>query len=39
MVSNLFLFGHERAIAVGSWQYLLRFKLVIKITLPHKLSL
>ena len=38
MVSGPFIFGHERAIAVGSWQYLVRFKLVAKITLPDKLS-
>ena len=34
-----FVFGHERAIAVGSWQYVVRFKLVTKTTLPDKLSL
>ena len=34
-----FVFGHERTIAVGSWQYVVRFKLVTKTTLPDKLSL
>ena len=34
-----FVFGHERAIAVGSWQYVVRFKLVTKTTLSDKLSL
>ena len=34
-----FVFGPERAIVVGSWQYIVRFKLFSKITLPDKLSL
>ena len=34
-----FVFGHERAIAVGSWQYVVRFKLVTKTTLSDKLTL
>ena len=36
---RIFSFGHERAIAVGSRQYVVRFKFVAKITLLDKLSL
>ena len=39
MVSNPFPFGHERAITVGSWQYVVTFKLFAKIALPGKPSL